>query len=177
MITGSIVYNGNSMLQDSSELVALIPGATERSDYVLEHYDLHDIVDDLPTDLWTLDEYRKNVLEYILGFVVRSIGRKVDCDVCISSLSRVPHEGEATTLTKMRDFGKSATKLCLTYPSKFVEEIGKLAENIASQELLANQNYLGKGRLKISYIFLCQVTRFDFFIASPPKFKILKKCM
>ena len=161
-VTGSIVYNSNSMLQDSSELVALIPGTQERSDYVLEHYDLHDIVDDLPSDLWTLDEYKTNVLEYILGFVVKSIVRKVECDICINSLSRIPDKAESASLTKMRDHGENSTKLCLTYPSKFVEELGKLAENIASQELLATQNYLGKGRFKLSYIFLFQVDCFIF---------------
>ena len=39
-ITGSIVNNSNVMLQDTTEMVALIPSTQSKLDYIIEHYDI-----------------------------------------------------------------------------------------------------------------------------------------
>ena len=57
-VTGSIVENGNVTLQDNTEVVALIPSAHAKIDYLSEHYDFDDV--DLEIfDNYTHSEYKK----------------------------------------------------------------------------------------------------------------------
>ena len=80
-ITGSIVYGSNVLLQDNTEMIALIPSAQAKMDYICENYDLEDFDIEMISNS-SQSDYLKYVIDYISGFVVKKISAKLSCDEC-----------------------------------------------------------------------------------------------
>ena len=68
-MTNKIVYSANGLLQDSSEIVAIIPSGQEKIDFIYEHYELD--IDQVNVDTEHMSEYKTKVIEYISGYVVK----------------------------------------------------------------------------------------------------------
>ena len=123
-VTNKLVQNSNVILQDTTEMIAIIPSSEDKVDYIIDHYDFEDLeLNDLTSG------FRKNVTDYIGGFIVRKVSSKLTCEQCIKSLSSMPYSG----LIKTKDIGGR-----MTYPSKFVQKALQVAEEILQAEL--NQN-------------------------------------
>ena len=71
-ITGSIVNNSNVMLQDTTEMVALIPSTQSKLDYISENYDIEDISIESVANS-SLSDYKKHVVNYILAMLLNKL--------------------------------------------------------------------------------------------------------
>ena len=80
-VTGSIVHNSNVLLQDSTEMVALIPSAQAKIEYICQNYDLEDFSIEMISSL-SQSDYLKHVILYISGYVVKKISKKLSCEEC-----------------------------------------------------------------------------------------------
>ena len=80
-ITGINVNNSNVMLQDTTEMVALIPSTQSKLDYIIENYDIEDISIESVANS-SLSDYKKHVVNYISGYVVKQISKKLSCEEC-----------------------------------------------------------------------------------------------
>ena len=114
-IINNIVHNANALIQDNSEILAHVPSVQDKINYICDIYNFDDVtVDDIKNVTFT--EYKTNVVEYVSGFVVKQILRKLNCNLCVSFVKI--NQPESITLTKTRDFGN-----VLTYPGPFVLKI------------------------------------------------------
>lgn len=138
-VTNAIVTHSNVLLQDESEIVALIPTPEDRIAYILEEYDLGDIdLEELSDTM--LSEYKQSVIEYITGYVVMKLSRKINCDHCNVQL-------RAKSPTKqnfigVKDYGPENVRF-LTYPSNLVTQISETCEKVILYEI-ENGNWLTK---------------------------------
>lgn len=149
-ITNNIVHNANVLIQDNSEIVALVPSVKDKINCICDIYNFDDVtVDDIKNVTFT--EYKANVVEYVSGFVVKQILRKLNCNLCVSFIKF--NQPESITLTKTRDFGNF-----LTYPSPFVLKITETSEKIIEIEL-KEKNWLTK-KYYVDYLILKIITNF-----------------
>ena len=73
-------------------------------------------------------EFKDNVLDYICGFVVKKLKKKMNCQNCIESLFG-QHKPGLISIRQMDD------KARLIYPSDFVVKIVQFAEKVINVEL------------------------------------------
>ena len=139
-VTNSIVTHSNVLLQDESEIVALIPTPEDRIAYVIEEYELDDIELDQLNGC-SLSEYKKNVIEYITGFVIMKLCRKICCIDCISKLTI--KEPSKQNLIGTKDYYGIGSKHFLTYPSSMINAISETCEKVILIEI-ENGSWLKK---------------------------------
>ena len=138
-ISDKLVKYGNVNLLDSDNLIALIPTAEDRINYVLEYYDCDEFeFDDVSSVCHS--EFKSHVLDYISGYVVKKLFSKISCHLCRSSLKSEQRDG----LIKTFDLGQY-----MVYPSKFVYKVVEVTEKIIAADL--ENGYLGK---KYSFDFI-----------------------
>ena len=95
-ITNIIVHNANALIQDNSEILAHVPSVQDKINYICDIYNFDDVtVDDIKNVTFT--EYKANVVEYVSGFVVKQILRKLNCNLCVSFVKI--NQPESITLT------------------------------------------------------------------------------
>ena len=125
-VTHKLVENSNVTLQDSTEMIAIIPSAENKVKFIYDHYDFDDIdMKSVPN----LSRFKEDVVNYIGGYVVKRISSKLSCLMCINSLKSDIENG----IIKSRDIGSN-----MFYPSRFVEKALHVAETILSSELSNN---------------------------------------
>ena len=117
-ISDKLVKYGNVNLLDSDNLIALIPTAKDRINYVLEYYDCDEFeFDDVSSVCHS--EFKSHVLDCISGYVVKKLFSKISCHLCRSSLKSEQRDG----LIKTFDLGQY-----MVYPSKFVYKVVEVTE-------------------------------------------------
>ena len=96
-------------------------------------------LDDFDIKLFDTDEdqeFKDNILDYICGFVVKKLKKKMNCQNCIESLFG-QHKPGLISIRQMDD------KARLIYPSDFVVKIVQFAEKVINVEL-KKDNWLQK---------------------------------
>ena len=68
-VSDKIVQHANIVLQDSTEMIAQIPQATNKVDFITEHYNF----EDTDLDIANLSAFKVGVTDYISGYIVRKI--------------------------------------------------------------------------------------------------------
>ena len=71
-------------------------------------------------------EFKTNVVDYIGGYIVMNVAKKLSCEDCILSLTTDPYAG----LIQTRDIGEK-----LKYPSLFVQKTLQIAEKVLQIDL------------------------------------------
>ena len=126
-ITNLIVKDSNVIIQDNSELVAIVPSAQDRIDYITDHYNLEDLNSSfIDSDL---SDFKDNVTEYIAGFVIKKLSCKLSCDIC-RSFVMVDKPIDETNLISLKDYGNF-----MIYPSLPVKKIVRICEKIITFEV------------------------------------------
>ena len=134
--TDQIIKDSNVSLQDDTEMVAVIPNAENKIDFIYAHYDFDDIdIENLRTS--NLDSFSDNVVEYMSGYVVKRICEKLTCEDCKKSLKGDPRQGG---LISTRQFDSAPQGL--VFPSRFVFKALCIAESVLRCEL--EKDWLGK---------------------------------
>ena len=128
-VSDKIVQHANIVLQDSTEMIAQIPQATNKVDFITEHYNF----EDTDLDIANLSAFKVGVTDYISGYIVRQIKSKLDCMQCILALQDDPYP----SLISSSDVGEK-----MTYPSEFVKKVVRVCEFVLLEEL--KKNWLGK---------------------------------
>lgn len=142
-VTNNIVYSANVLLQDNSEIVAIIPSVQEKIDFIYEQYELD--IEQVNVDTEVMSEYKTKVIEYISGYVVKKMKCKVKCQKCIDCLTTAKPT-DSSNLISVKDYGNF-----MVYPSTFVKKICEIAEKTILIEI-ENGNWLGK---KYFFDFIC----------------------
>lgn len=143
-VTNSIVSHSNVLLQDNSEIIGIIPSTCDKIDYVIDNYNMSDIDFDFINNS-TISNFKKNVLEYIGGFVVKKICLKMYCENCCDAITGTPPE-TLVNLIKLKDYGN-----LMTYPSQLVCKVIEFSEQIIVKEIRTT-NWLSK---PFFFDFLC----------------------
>ena len=111
---------GGVLLQDNSEIVAIIPSVQEKIDFINEQYELD--IEQVNVDTEVMSEYKTKVIEYISGYVVKKMKCKVKCQKCIDCLTTAKPT-DSSNLISVKDYGNF-----MVYPSTFVKKICEIAE-------------------------------------------------
>lgn len=144
-ISNNIVHNSNVLLQDDSEILAIVPSPEDKIEYIYEVYDLDFDLEVL--SITPLSEFKQSIVNYISGYVVKKLKCKLTCETCIIQMSVPKNNARANDLTNIRDFGNF-----LIYPSPFIKTLCSVCEKILSLELESTRNYLTK---KYFFDFIC----------------------
>ena len=118
-------------MQESAQFVSFIPSFEDRMNYVYEYYDFDD--DYVSYGMSTNSEFKENVSHYIVGYVVRKVSAKLECDLCISDIREKKSPGLISTLD---------IKSYMTYPSRFAKKIAEICECVLTVEL--NKDFMKK---------------------------------
>ena len=124
-VSDRMIKYANCTFQDNTEIIGLIPSTQNKLDYLSEHYDLEDIDIEQVSNI-SQSDYKKNVVNYISGFIVKIVCKKLSCNDCISLLKTDPHNG----LIRCKDYDNF-----MMYPSTFVTKLTTLSENVLGPEL------------------------------------------
>lgn len=144
-VTNFSVEGSNVLIQDNSEMVAVIPSPQNKIDFIVENYCLSDFDFDQIGRGNCYSEFKTNVIEYIAGYVVKKTKDKISCSDCVSALVSAKNTFTPSLITT-RDYGNF-----MSYPSKFANTVLKRADNILEEEMKTT-NWLQK---KYFFDYVC----------------------
>ena len=126
-ITNTIVLNQNILLQDKTDLLAIIPSTQEKAEYIIQQYELKE--SNSAIEHIEISEYKENVVRHISGYLARKLIKKISCDECKSSL--IQTRKDIPSLTNCKEYKKDS----LVYPSETLVKITTICEKIICAEL------------------------------------------
>ena len=121
-IINNIVHNANALIQDNSEILAHVPSVQDKINYICDIYNFDDVtVDDIKNVTFT--EYKTNVVEYVSGFVVKQILRKLNCNLCVSFVKiNQPESIDTLAYELTKQVISCNTCICMKHSAKFQNE-------------------------------------------------------
>lgn len=126
-----IVKEGNCEPQDETNLLKIEKVSKENELHDLINVSIdHDYIDG--SNGWTWSEYREDVVTYIAGFIVQSVKKKLNCEMCLKQLESTNTKCNLIQIKNRnlysQDFTVMQRKSGLIFLSKDVITICKLAE-------------------------------------------------
>ena len=102
-VTNGIVNHSNIELQDTCEIVALIPNTQNKIAQKSECYSLNDVDFDYINNA-TASNFTEHVVKHIPGFVLRKVSKKLLCEEC-SNLIVGSQPTNSVHLIVLKDYG------------------------------------------------------------------------
>lgn len=127
-VTNGIVNHSNIELQDTTEIVAIVPDTKHKMSYTSDSYSLNDVDFDYINGV-EVSNFKENVVEYISGYVVRKVFEKLLCEECRNYIVGSQPQ-DIVNLICLKDYGNY-----MCYPSESAKKLFILADKIVDMEV------------------------------------------